>query len=152
MNISPLVKKELFILVLMMITVPLAGELNFYPINETFRVTFGVPIFLFFLLLFRKIPAILSGLLTAIQVVVFRILLEFINQGNMNLTSSFEANFPSFFFYFAYACFFYLAKVNRFYHRPILIGLIGITIEILSDLTEIMMQYFVLGTTIKLED
>ncbi|MEH7374376.1 MULTISPECIES: sensor histidine kinase [Bacillaceae] len=150
LNISPLVKKELFILVLMMITVPLAGELNFYPINETFRVSFGVPIFLFFLLLFRKIPAILSGLLTAIQVVVFRILLEFINQGNMNLTSSFEANFPSFFFYFAYACFFYLAKVNRFYHRPILIGLIGITIEILSDLTEIMMQYFVLGTTIKL--
>lgn len=150
LNISPLLKKDLFILALMMITVPLAGELNFYPINETFRISFGVPTFLLFLLLFRKIPAVFPGFLTAIQVVSFRILLEFIKQGNWNWISSFESNFSSFFFYFAYACFFYVAKANRFYNRPILMGLIGIIIELLSDMTELTMQYLVLGTTIKL--
>lgn len=150
LNISPLLKKDLLILILMMIIVPLAGELHFYPINETFRISFGVPTFLFFLLLFRKIPAVLSGLMTSILVVGFRILLEFINRENLNWLSSLESNFPSFFFYFAYACFFHLVKVNRFYNRPIFIGFLGIIIEILSDIVELTMQFFILGTTIKL--
>jgi two-component system sensor histidine kinase YcbA len=66
LNISLLLKKDIFILILMMITVPLAGELNFYPINAAFRISFGVPAFLFFLLLFRKITAVLPGFLTAL--------------------------------------------------------------------------------------
>ena len=41
-----LVKKDGYILMVMMLTVPLAGELKFYPLNETFRVSFGVPTFL----------------------------------------------------------------------------------------------------------
>lgn len=150
MNISPLLKKDIFILVLMMVTVPLAGELNFYPINETFRISFGVPTFLFFLLLFRKIPVVFPGLFTSILVVGFRILIEWIKQENFNWNASFESNFSSFFFYFAFSCFFYLAKVFRFKNRIIIIGFIGITIEILSDMVELTMQYFVLGTTIKL--
>ncbi|MBS4161752.1 ATP-binding protein, partial [Klebsiella pneumoniae] len=48
----------------MLLTVPLAGELKFYPLNETFRGSFGVPTFFFFLLLLRNVPAILPGLLT----------------------------------------------------------------------------------------
>ncbi len=40
-----LVKKDGYILTVMMLTVPLAGELKFYPLNETFRVSFGVPTF-----------------------------------------------------------------------------------------------------------
>ncbi|MDQ0199792.1 two-component system sensor histidine kinase YcbA [Neobacillus ginsengisoli] len=150
MIINPLMKKDIFILILMMVTVPIAGELNFYPINETFRISFAVPTFLFFLLLFRKIPVVLPGLLTAILVVGFRILIEWIKQENFNWNASFESNFSSFFFYLAYSCFFYLAKVSRFNNRLIIIGFIGITIEILSDIVELTMQYFVLGTTIKL--
>lgn len=150
MNISPILKKDSFILILMMLTVPLAGELNFYPINATFRISFGVPAFLFFLLLFRKIPAVLPGFLTAITIVGFRILIEFISAKNFHWAASFAANFSSFFFYFAYACFFYLAKARRFSNRLLIIGFIGITIEILSDLVEMTVQYIFLGTTIKL--
>lgn len=43
-----LAKKDGYILLLMLLTVPLAGELKFYPLNETFRVSFGVPTFFFF--------------------------------------------------------------------------------------------------------
>ncbi|TGU56116.1 ATP-binding protein, partial [Mesorhizobium sp. M00.F.Ca.ET.186.01.1.1] len=43
---SPL-KKDGYILALMLITVPLAGELKFYPVNETFRISFGAPTFFF---------------------------------------------------------------------------------------------------------
>lgn len=48
-----LVKKDGYILMVMMLTVPLAGELKFYPLNETFRVSFGVPTFFFLLSLPR---------------------------------------------------------------------------------------------------
>ncbi|MGG1400720.1 sensor histidine kinase [Bacillus salipaludis] len=150
LNFNPLVKKDIHTLILMLITVPLAGVINFYPINAAFRISFGVPTFLFFLLLFRKIPPVLPGFLTAINIVGFRILLEFIQNEHFHWVSSLKDNFSSFFFYLAYACFFYLARVNRFHHRLLVIGWIGISIEILSDIVELTVQYFVLGTTIKI--
>lgn len=39
------IEKDGYILALMLITVPLAGELKFYPLNEEFRVSFGAPVF-----------------------------------------------------------------------------------------------------------
>ena len=44
----------------MILTVPLVGEIKSFPLNETFRMSFGAPTF-FFLLLFRRIPAFLPG-------------------------------------------------------------------------------------------
>lgn len=35
------IEKDGYILALMLITMPLAGELKFYPLNEEFRVSFG---------------------------------------------------------------------------------------------------------------
>ncbi|WP_146226536.1 sensor histidine kinase [Aneurinibacillus soli] len=150
LNISSVLKKDIFILVLMMFTVPLAGQLNFYPMNETFRVSFGAPTFFFFLLLFRKIPVVLPGFLTGILMVGFRILLDWTMQENFNLLSSFAEYYSSFFYYFTYAFLFYLVKVNRFYSQPLLLGCMGIVIEILADLVELLVQHFGLGTTITL--
>jgi two-component system, sensor histidine kinase YcbA len=124
--------------------------LNFYPVNETFRVSFGAPTFFFFLLLFRKMPVVLPGFLTGMVIVGFRVLLDQLMGENIDWTSSFQAHFSSFFYYFTYSFLFHLAKVNRFPNRPFIIGGIGITIELLSDLVELMMQYFVLGTTMTL--
>ncbi|HDR5106071.1 TPA: ATP-binding protein, partial [Bacillus anthracis] len=59
LNLSNLVKKHIYILVLMILTVPLVGEIKSFPLNETFRMSFGAPTFFFFLLLFRRIPAFL---------------------------------------------------------------------------------------------
>ena len=44
----------------MILTVPLVGEIKSFPLNETFRMSFGAPTFSF-LLLFRRIPAFLPG-------------------------------------------------------------------------------------------
>lgn len=148
MNLSTIVKKDVYILVLMVITVPLAGEIKFYPLNETFRVSLGAPAFFFFLLLLQKTPAVLPGFLTGTAVVHFRILLDLIEQENFDWTSSFQAQYPSFFYYFTYSLLFFLVKTNRFQNRPLMIGFIGLLIEILSDMVELMIQYFVLETTI----
>ncbi|WHZ00164.1 ATP-binding protein [Peribacillus simplex] len=134
----------------MLLTVPLAGELSFYPLNETFRVSFGPPVLFFFLLLLQKTPAIFSGFLTGIMVVVFRILIDFFMLDSFSWASAFQFHFPSFFFYFTYSFLFYLVKINRFQNRSLIIGLIGLIIEILSDSIELIFQYIVLETTITL--
>ncbi|NRD78947.1 sensor histidine kinase [Bacillus sp. BRMEA1] len=134
----------------MIIIVPIAGEINFYPVNATFRISFGVPAFLFFLLLFRNFPVVIPGFLTALNIVGIRILIEFIMNRHFLWTSSFHSNFSSFFFYLAYVCFFYFGKVHRFYHQLLLIGLFGILIEIAADLVELTVQYFFLGSTFRL--
>ncbi|MEY9865511.1 two-component system sensor histidine kinase YcbA [Peribacillus sp. B2I2] len=150
MNLSTLMKKEVNILVLMLLTVPLAGELSFYPLNETFRISFGPPALFFFLLLLQKTPAIFSGILTGTMVVVFRILIDFFMHDNFSWTSSFQVQYPSFFFYFTYSFLFSLVKIHRFQNRSLVIGFIGLIIEILSDSVELFFQYIVLETTITL--
>lgn len=148
MNSRFIVKNEMYILALMVIIVPLAGELNFYPFNQTFRISFGAPAFFFFLLLFRKMPAVLPGFLTAATVVGFRILIDLTVLDHFDWISSFQAHIASFFFYFIFSCLVYAAKIRRFYNRPLIIGLLGIPIEVLADLAELIAQYFILGTTI----
>ncbi|WP_431308987.1 sensor histidine kinase [Halalkalibacter lacteus] len=131
----------------MILFVPLAGEINFYPINATFRVSLGPPV-IFLFLLFLKNRTIIPGLLTALAVVAYRIFLDWMMLSNFNWFDSFEAHYPTFFFYFTYTCLFYLARVNRYHHRPLLIGFFGIVIEIISDLFEIFVQYLAFGVTI----
>lgn len=150
MNICPIFKKDIYILVLMMFTVPLAGELNFYPFNETFRVSFGAPTFFFFLLLFRKIPCVIPGFLTGAFVVGFRILLDLFNQYDFSWISSFQVHYSSFFYYFTFSLLVYWTNLNRFDKRPLVIGGIGIAIEIVSDLVELMTQFFVFKPIITL--
>ena len=80
----------------MILTVPLVGEIKSFPLNETFRMSFGAPTF-FFLLLFRRIPAFYR-FLTAIVVVVFRISMDVIIKGNMDWLAAFHTHYPSFSF------------------------------------------------------
>ncbi|MER2141687.1 MAG: ATP-binding protein, partial [Priestia megaterium] len=72
----------------MLITVPLAGELKFYPLNETFRITFGAPTFFFFLLLLKRKTVLSGGLLTALSVVLFRIMLDYITLDHFQFAAS----------------------------------------------------------------
>ena len=73
--------RELFIFICMLIIVPLAGEPQIHPFGgdfQNFRVSFGSPLFLLFLLWLRRVPMLISGLCTGITVVLFRALLDVI--------------------------------------------------------------------------
>lgn len=141
-------KKDGYILALMLITVPLAGELKFYPLNEEFRISFGAPAFFFFLLLLRHVPAVLPGLLTGTAVVAFRVVLELYGGEHAELISVLSDQSSSFFFYFTYACLFYFLKVKRFCDRPFMLGFIGFMIEIASDCIELAVQFFIYRTVV----
>ncbi|MDF2683978.1 MAG: glnK, partial [Brevibacillus sp.] len=148
LKISSLAKKDIYILALMMVMVPVAGELKFYPVNETFRISFGAPTFFFFLLLFQNTPAIVPGFLTGTVVVGFRILLDLVSIASFDFSASIEAHYSSFFFYFTYSVLFYLVKMERFYNRTLLIACIGMVIEVLADLTELFVQQWAFHTMI----
>jgi two-component system sensor histidine kinase YcbA len=140
--------KDFWIITALMVIIPIAGELNFHPFDNVFRVSFGTPIFFFSLLFFRKIPPVVMGLLVGLSVSMFRIFLDWMVSADFSLAVSLTLRYPTFFYYLTYSFLFYLLRVNRF-QQPLLIGCFGITIEIISSLVELMLyHFFVLGTAV----
>lgn len=135
----PSIKSNMGAFLFMVILIPLAGELNFYPFNDFFRVSFGMPTFFFFLFISRKkLPPIISGIIVGISVVVFRILLELFVY---DLSYSFQQHYPTFFYYFTFGSLYHVIRANSYINRPILIGILGILFDILASLGELMFQY-----------
>lgn len=153
MNWNQLWKKDMSLLIILVLIVPIAGELNFHPFNDTFRVSFGTPIFFFLLLFLRKIPGAIAGLLVGLSVAIFRISLDWMMQGNFDLAESFYLRYPVFFYYFIYGSLFSLCRVNKFHQKPFIIGCFGISIEIISSMSELAFNHFlILGTTIAVSE
>ncbi|WP_277818476.1 sensor histidine kinase [Bacillus sp. TL12] len=153
MNWNQLWKKDMSLLIILVLIVPIAGELNFHPFNDTFRVSFGTPIFFFLLLFLRKIPGAIAGLLVGLSVAIFRISLDWMMQGNFDLAESFYLRYPVFFYYFIYGSLFSLCGVNKFHQKPFIIGCFGISIEIISSMSELAFNHFlILGTTITVSE
>jgi two-component system sensor histidine kinase YcbA len=127
----------------MIITVPIAGELKFYPFSgANLRVSLGTAVFFFILLISRKIHPILAGFLTGSAVVFFRVFLDRIEVASFHFQDAFTSNFPVFFYYMVFASFFYIFKINKLYERPFLIGLLGIVIEIMANFSEISIRHY----------
>lgn len=112
----------------MIILIPLAGELKFYPFQNTFRVSLAIPVFIFYLFSEKKINPIFSGAVIGSSVVAFRIILEIATKTGTNLTYAFFINVPSFSYYLAYGFLFYLIG-SKYLNRHLLIAFILIFIE-----------------------
>lgn len=124
----------------MLVVVPLAGELKFYPFDgelSTFRVSFAAPAFLFFLLWLRKVPLLLAGFLTGCSVLFFRIVLDWTN-GN-HLTEGLYLHFPAFFYYVAYSLLFYFAKVEALYDQSLRLAFWAIVAEFITSMLELLL-------------
>src|SRR5690625_957744 len=61
----------LFMLILIAIIVPIAGELKLYPFNENFRISFGMPSFFFLLFICRRDECHYAGIIVGIAGVMF---------------------------------------------------------------------------------
>lgn len=135
-------REKLLAYLFIILAVPIAGELKFYPVDGDIRVSLGTPIFFFILLWSRKIHPVLAGLLVGMSVVLFRIFLYSILTDSMLLQDAFHLNFPVFFYYLIYAYLFYFFKIHTLYDSPFLIGLLGVGIEIIASMVEISFRYF----------
>lgn len=133
-------RESVYILMLMLIAVPIAGELKFHPFQDDFRVSFGTTAFFFFLLWLRKIPAYVSGVLTGCLVVLFRVALDWSVSERFDLFASIHMHLPAFFFYVTYSCLFSLFRVNERHHRPLLVGGLATLAEIGGNLVELLFR------------
>lgn len=129
---------------LMLIAVPLAGEVKFYPFQDDFRISLGTPVFFFFLLWIRKVPPYLSGLAAGAGVVLFRIVWDLLlYPAGLSQLELFRLHAPVFFYYFAYACLFQLLQLNREPYRPLRVGALDIVIETIASFTELSVRHSV---------
>lgn len=135
-------RERLFLYMLIVVAVPLGGEMKFYPFEGDMRVSLGTPTFFFILLWSKKLNPILAGLAAGSSVVLFRVVLFYLS-GNSNLFSEgFPLHFPVFFYYLIFALLFYLFKINTFYNNPFLVGLLGVIVEVAASMTEIFFRSF----------
>jgi two-component system sensor histidine kinase YcbA len=143
-------KENVYILLLMLVMVPIAGELKFHPFNDDFRVSFGTTAFFFFLLWIRKIPSYLTGVLVGIVIMVFRIGLDWLFADGFDFSASYRLHLPAFFFYVTYASLFSLLRINRHHHLPLLVGLLGTVTELAANMMELALRSQVLDDVITL--
>ncbi len=140
-------KEKWLLLTLMVISVPIAGELNFYPFHTDFRVSLGTPAFFLFLLWLRSPSPLISGLLVGSSVTIFRMGLELALVPYWNWGAAFHHHFPVFFYYLTYAIAFAAFRMNRRHDRPLLVGALGVACEIAATLAELLLRYSAIGQT-----
>ena len=141
--------RELFIFICMLLIVPLAGEPRIHPFgNEfsSFRVSFGSPMFLLFLLWLRNVPMAVSGLAVGIAVVLFRGALDAI--GGAPISTGVYQHIPTFFYYFTYAICFSCMKLNRapITTQAMKIAFWAIIAEVIASIAELYTMDLFLGT------
>ncbi|MGD8191207.1 ATP-binding protein [Brevibacillus ginsengisoli] len=144
-------KERVYIFLLMIVGVPIAGELNFHPFGDTFRVSFGTTAFLFFLLWIKNIPPWLSGFAVGISVFSFRILLDLLGRQPIHVEPIIYNHLPALVFYVCYAALFSLMRINQLYQRPLLVGLLGVVIEVISNLMELTFRWAPIESVMSLE-
>lgn len=138
---------------LMLIVVPLAGELKFFPFEgefSAFRVSFGAPVFLFFLLWLHRLSFLSLGLSAGAAVLLFRMLLDAVT-GTAVFSASFQLHVPAFFYYVSYAVIFYFAKAHNLYDQPLRIGVLSICAEITASLAELLIYHWDAHSAITLD-
>ena len=131
---------DYFIFILMLLLVPIAGEPQIHPFTDdfaTFRVSFGSPVFLLFLLWLDKIPRLLSGFTTGLAVMLFRAGIDF--WSGMPAPEALYLHLPNFFYYFSYSLFFALPKLYRrtIYEQAIEIAIWSIIAEVFASVAEL---------------
>lgn len=134
-------RRDWFIFLFMLILVPLAGEPKIHPFSgdfASFRVSFGSPIFLLFLLWLHPFPRLFTGTCAGIAVMLFRTGLDVFFCG-LPFFDSLLLHVPAFFYYFCYALFFALPAMTRqsIYVQALEIAFWAITAELFASVAEL---------------
>lgn len=142
-------RRDVQLFVLMLILVPLAGEPRFYPFGNdlaNFRVSFGSPIFLLFLLVLRHTPRWAMGLSTGVSVLLFRTMLSM--HGGMDAVSALLLNVPGAFYYLVFAFCFALPPLvgKTIYEQCLSIVFWSVLTELCASLAQMSCMNLLAGT------
>lgn len=123
----------------MLLLVPLAGEPKIQPFDgalDNFRVSFGSPVFLCFLLWNRGAPFAVYGFCAGLAVIVFRIGLDVL-WGSADLVASALLRGPTFFYYLTYAVCFHIPQGRFSSEKALRVAFWSIFAELCASLVEL---------------
>lgn len=129
------------IMLLMLLFVPLAGELKFHPLSgdfANFQVSLGSPVFLLFILSLPKNILVATGFSAGIVVVLFRSILDYYIL-EINFMMAVINHLPTFFYYFIYASLFMFIKLEKgsIYNKALMIAGWSILAETAASFAEL---------------
>src|SRR5699024_11333205 len=79
----------------------------------------------------RRNKALFAGVIAGITVVFFRTLIDL---PDADFNSSFIRHYPTFFYYLTFGTLYQFIKVKKILHRPLIVGLIGVLLDIIASL------------------
>lgn len=140
MNNSKPTRQDWLVFIFMIILVPLAGEPKMHPFSgdfANFRVSFGSPVFLLFLIWLSNFPRLLTGAAAGTAVMLFRTGLDMFY--GMEFPMALVEHIPNFFYYFIYALFFALPQLSRksIYEQALGIAFWAIIAEVFASVAEL---------------
>jgi two-component system sensor histidine kinase YcbA len=145
--------RNLVLFIFMLLLVPLVGQLKIHPFGgdfASFRVSFGSPIFLLFLLSIKNINLAIEGFCTGIMVVLFRALLDVWFYGIAPITAIW-LHIPTFFYYLVYAACFLIPHFNKqlFWNKALQIAGWSIFAEIFASIAELATMSILFNNSIQ---
>lgn len=132
-------RERLLLLLIIMLATAFFGEMKVNPFGGPFRFSLGIAAFFFGLLWFQSVPVLLTGFLTGAFTMWFRVGLDVVAYGAVWQESLFT-HVPSAFYYFSFTLLFQLTKARRYVESPLLLGLIGATVDCASNLVELLVR------------
>ena len=134
-------RRDWLIFFSMLVMVPLAGEPKIHPFTgdfASFRVSFGSPVFLLFLLWLQAFPRLFTGIMAGLAVMLFRTWLD-VSFAGVPFSPALYSHIPNFFYYFFYAFFFALPKVetSSIYKLALIIAFWAVVAEVFASIAEL---------------
>lgn len=130
--------KIMKILIIMLVTAIL-GELKITPFNSAFRFGLGSAGFFFLLLFYRDVPYKLTGFLTGLFTIFFRIILDLSFTDSFSFLESFLSHSPiiGYYFMFSILLHYFIKRMDQL-PNPLILGFIGALTDGLANATELL--------------
>src|SRR5699024_12837032 len=89
------------------------------------------------------IKYLFTGVISSIVILIFR---SIIYIAYTVLNTSFIRQFPTFFYYLIFIMIYQFIKVKKILHRSLIVGLIGVLLDIIASIAELTAQYLVFSS------
>ncbi len=140
-------KEKCSVLVLIMVTCAMLGEWKLAPFQTDFRFSFGAAAFFFFLLWYRGIHPLITGFSVGLFIVLFRSCLDaLLRPEYFSVVDNFIHHLLALSYYVVFSLLFYLFKVLTWNSKPLILGFLGVWMDVISNVLEIAIRNHIFPT------
>jgi two-component system, sensor histidine kinase YcbA len=148
MMVQSLMKHKYIQILLVSAGTAVAGEFKINPFDgDIFRIGLGSSVFLLFLLLFRHLPYIVTGIATGIFVLLFRTMLDMAAGDGMAALQILGRHCSAMVYYIVFALCMSLIKRRLDTFHPLVLGGVAALIDLMSNEMELVTRMLLLGTS-----